>query len=120
MSRIQLACYGLIGSAFVLAALLVVRMESKPFLPEASADQVITRGNLTIMTARTSAADESLFVLDNASQRLLIYQTRLQGNRGKIDFVDNISLKQLFGGAAGAGGAGTNPGNTGGTRRRPR
>ena len=117
MSRIQLACYGLIGSAFVLAALLVVQMESKRVLPEASADQVISRGNLTIMTARTSAQDESLFVLDNSSQRLLIYQTKLAGRGGKIDFVDNISLKQLFasGGAAGA----PAPAGTG-VRRRPR
>ncbi len=118
MSRIQLACYGLIGSAFVLAALLVVQMESKRVLPEASADQVISRANLTIMTARTSTQDESLFVLDNATQRLLIYQTKLQGAKGRIEFIDNISLKQMFAGGAAAAPGGRN--NAAGVRRRPR
>ena len=120
MSRIQFACYGLIGSAFVLAALLVVQMEGKRVLPEASADQVVARGALTIMTARTSAQDESLFVLDNVSQSLLIYQTKLAGNRGRIEFVDNISLKQLFAGAAAAGGGGGGGARPSGTTRRPR
>jgi len=120
MTRIQLACYGLIGSAFVLAALLVVQMESKRVLPTAQADQVITRGSITAMTARTSGAEESLFILDNVNQRLLVYQTVLQGARGQLNLVESIPLDRLFAGA-GAGAQGGNvrggAGNVGGGRR---
>ena len=107
MTRIQLACYGLIGTACILMALLVVQIQHSRILPGAYADQVLTRGTMTVMTARTDNTEESLFVLDNISQRLLIYRVTLLGRRGRIDLSDSVPLQQLFAGApAGGGGAG--------------
>ena len=113
MTRIQMACYGLMGSAFVIGALLVVQMENKHVLSTAQADQVVFKNNITAMTARTAQSEEGLFILDNASQRLLIYQTTLRGNAGEVNLVESIPLNQMFAGGGGAQAPNNN-------RRRPR
>lgn len=105
MNRIQMACYALMASAFILAGLLLVRVQDTQFLPSAQADQVITRGNLTILSAKSRVDEEAIFVLDNISQRLLIYKVRLIGNQGRIELARRLDMEQLFtGGGAGAGG----------------
>lgn len=71
MKPIAIACYSLIASAFVLAGLLIVQLDARM---EAQASMVIARDNFTVLTARTRNNEESLFVLDNAAQRLLIYR----------------------------------------------
>ncbi len=101
------------GSAFVLGALLVVQMENKHVLSTAQADQVVFKNNITAMTTRTSQSEESLFILDNSSQRLLVYQTVLQGARGQVNLVESIPLNQMFAGGGGAQAPNNN-------RRRPR
>lgn len=107
MTRTQMACYGLIASAFILSGLLVVKLQGVDLLPKAHADQLLTRANLTIMTARTRNDEESLFVMDNISQKLLIYKIRLVGRKGRLELARSMDLKQLFGGGGGAdGGAG--------------
>jgi hypothetical protein len=74
MKPIQTACYALIGSAFVLGALLMVNVQDR-FTPSAEASLVISKERFTIMTAKTRNDEESLFVIENASQRLLVYKT---------------------------------------------
>lgn len=93
MTRIQMACYALIASAFVLAAALVVALDAR-FTAEARADQVIARENFTLMTANTRETEEALFVLDNANARLLIY--RLDLARKQLEPVGAFSLPDLF------------------------
>lgn len=78
MDSTRFACSALVASAFVLAGLLAVslgRMEST-----ADADMVIARDNFTLMTAQTRSGVESLFVLDNQSGRLYVYDADREGN----------------------------------------
>lgn len=102
----RLACYALIASAFVLAGLLAVslgRME-----PTADAELVIARDNFTLMTAQTRSGVESLFVLDNQSGRLYIYD--LDRNRELIPgAVTELgpAFDRMNAGAPGGGGRGT-------------
>jgi hypothetical protein len=112
MTRTELACYGLLASAVVLAALLVTRLQDGAMVNTAHAEMVISGGGFTAMTARTRRDEEALFVLENSSQRLLIYSLNLTHNR--LDLAhDPISLGQLFGNQQPQPGAAT-PG------RRPR
>jgi hypothetical protein len=95
MRRIELACYALMACALVLAGLLVTRWQERSLLPQAQAEMVVTRDNFTAMTARTRNNEESLFVLENNSQRLLIYSLNLVHNRIELAY-DPIPLDQLF------------------------
>ncbi|MGB0768754.1 MAG: hypothetical protein ACPGYV_13720, partial [Phycisphaeraceae bacterium] len=70
MKPIQAACFCLIASAFVLTAILVVRVDQQAAPNAAHADMVIAQPAFTMMTARTLGGngqgnDESLFILDN-------------------------------------------------------
>ncbi len=76
MKPTQTACYALIGSAFVLGALLLVNLQDR-FSSSAEASLVITRDRFTLMTAKTRANEEALFVIENSSQKLLVYKTDL-------------------------------------------
>lgn len=93
MNRIQLACYGLIASAFALAGLLMMSLQSGGGNP-AMAEMVIARDDFGLMTAQTRSGGESLFVLDNASGRLLIYN--LDVNDKQLQLVGNVDLIPLF------------------------
>lgn len=107
MDNVRLACYALVASAFALAGMLALAMSRHE--ATAHAEMVIARDNFTLMTAQTRAGVESLFVLDNQSGRLFIYNT---GRRGEIEFVGGGDLGQIFsraaqgGGNAGGGGGG--------------
>lgn len=102
MNQIQLACCSLIASACVLTGLLVVNMEDKQILPSADADLVIASPNLTLMTTRTQANEESLFVLDGQSHKLLIYHLDLA--RKRVELSASEDLRKLFNLKGGAGG----------------
>ncbi len=110
MNRIQLACYGLIASAFVLTAILLVQLDAR-FTSEADAALVIARENFTLLTARTRQNEEALFVLDNANERLLIY--RLDLGKQALLPAGAFSLPTLFQNAASGG-----TGNRGARQRR--
>jgi hypothetical protein len=97
MNRIQLACFALLGSAFVLGGILISRL---PAGQPAYAEEVVSRENITAMTAQTREDEESLFVIDNASQQLMIY--RLDVNRKR--FVGPVRLNLSNAQAPGAGG----------------
>lgn len=78
MKRYEFASLSLLASAFVLAGLLVVQLQNHPVLPTASAEMVLNRGNITLMTAQTRPGEEAVFVLENTTAKLLVY---------KVDFL---------------------------------
>lgn len=104
MTRIQLARYCLIASAFVLAGLLLYSARGG-VLPEARADMVLQKGNLTFLTTPTANNEEALFVIDNVSQRLLVYTIELRRG-GQVELKVSRSLKQMFGPSGRSAGGG--------------
>jgi hypothetical protein len=107
MNRIQLACYGLMTSAFVLGGLLLYVLPSR-MDNRAEANMVVARENFTLMTARSRAGEESLYVLENSSQKLLIYT--LDMTRKRLEPTTAADLAAVFrtgapGGGGGGGGA---------------
>lgn len=96
MDRTQLACYGLIASACVLAGLLFVRLPNRLTSP-AHASLVLGKETLTLMTARTRPDEEALFVLDNLAGKLLIY--RLNLGKKQLELSGSADLTQIFQGA---------------------
>jgi hypothetical protein len=104
MNRIQTACYSLIASAFILAGLLIVQLSHTPNTAEAA--MVITRDNFTLLTAKTRSGEESLFIINNITNRLLIYS--LDIGRNRMELAGGADLAELF--SRGAGGGGTTPG----------
>ena len=99
MTRLQFMHFALIVSAFVLSAVLIGRLA-----PPAQADQVLSREHLTVVTARTSTQDESIFVIDNISGRLIIYRPRI--DRKKLEVVAGYRLSDIFKNAGAKGGRG--------------
>ena len=97
MNHVQLACYGLIASAFILAALLLVQTGQEQ---SAQADMVIARDNFTVLTAQTANDEEALFMLDNATGNLMIYAME----RGQLRLVGGQNIGQAFNGGNRAGG----------------
>lgn len=127
MNRIQLACYGLMASAFLLAGALFVQIQERWTSP-AWAELAVNKGSVTLMTARTRPDEEALFVLDNYTQKLLVYRVDL-GHKD-LELSGAYELPTLFrqagataevgggpggGASGGAGGAG---GSGGGSRTR--
>jgi hypothetical protein len=98
MNRIQLACYCLIASAFVLAALLVANIGPRlgSVIQPAEAGLVIAKNNFTFLTARARAGDEALFVIDNFNEQLLIYS--VDAGRKRMDVANVVDLSRLFAG----------------------
>jgi hypothetical protein len=106
MKRTELACYALIASAFALGGLLLVQLANRGgFEQQAQAEMAVSRNNITVLTAKTRNAEEALFVLENFSQRMLIFTVDLTKRRLELAY-DPISLDDLFGGRAGGGGGG--------------
>jgi hypothetical protein len=100
MNRIQLACYSLIASAFVLAALLMVQTQHRQIAIEQQADasMVINRDTFTIMTAITKDNEEALFVLDNQSQRLMVFKLDLEKSAVRLLKDGVVNLNTIFNG----------------------
>lgn len=90
MNRIQTACYMLMASAFVMTGLLLVQVGSR-LTPEAHAEMVIRGGGITIMTGRTRTGEESLFMLDDVSQQLLVYTADPSRKRMNRDAVLDLT-----------------------------
>jgi hypothetical protein len=99
MNPIQTACFCLIASAFVLCAILIVRIDEKAAPNAAYADQVIAQPAFTMMTARTRGAqddgEESLFILDNNAGVLVVYAPNI--GRKQIEPVQGIKMTEIFG-----------------------
>jgi len=99
MNRIQTACFALLASAFLLAGILIVRVDQKAAQNAALADQVISQPSFTMMTSRTRGegdqSEESLFILDNNSGALLVYTPNV--GRKQLQWVRTIKMSELFG-----------------------
>ena len=93
MNRIQLACYSLTASAFVLAALLLVGVRGSLTQP-AMGDQLLSQGSITLMTASAGSGEEALFVLDSINEKLLIY--RLDVGKSQLELAGSLNIVQLF------------------------
>ena len=99
MTRTETACYALIASAFILAGLLFVQVSQTPNAAEAS--MVITRDNFTLLTARTRTGDESLFIINNNTSKLMIYN--LDVGRKNLELASVTDLSRVFSGGGGGG-----------------
>lgn len=107
MNRTHTACFALIASAFVLAAILILQIDRKGQPNTAQADgQVISQPAFTMMTARTRGqqgnGDESLFILDNNTGVLIVYNPTIAGGRKGLNPVTAIKMTDVFGGGGGA------------------
>jgi hypothetical protein len=98
MTRIQLACYSLVASAFLLAGMLVVQLDT----PQAKAEMVISEESFAMMTATTRPQGEGLFVLDNNTGRLLIYRYNVA--QDAVQPLRNVNLNRYLAGGGGGGG----------------
>ena len=105
MTRINVACFCLLASAFALGGVLLVNL-STDLEPTAHADMVVTRDNFTFMTALTADGAESIFLLDNLNEKLLIYDPDLGRKEIKLGTVLPLSPG---GGGAGGGDTGRRP-----------
>jgi hypothetical protein len=109
MTRTQLTGYALLAAAFVQGAVLLACLQDR--LPQAHAELVVTRDNISMMTSQTRTTEESLFILDQSSGRLLVYNCDLGQKR--IDLAGAADLGALFGQVSDSGSKG---GRTGGGR----
>lgn len=92
MNKLQLACYSLTASAFVLAGLLVVALQNH--LPQAHAGLVTQKDDYAFLTATTRSGEDSLFILDSRNQRLMVYT--LDVGKKRIDLARTEDLNQIF------------------------
>ena len=97
MTRIETACYALIASAFILTGLLIVQVSHMSNTAEAN--MVVTRDNFTLLTARTRSGDESLFIINNNTSKLMIYN--LDVARKNMELASVTDLSRIFGGGGG-------------------
>ncbi len=96
MKRTETACYALLASAFLLTGMLISDLNQRGgVLPSADAAMVISRGDLTLMTAKTKNDEEALFVLDNYSKRLSIFTVDMGKKRMELA-LSPIKLSVLF------------------------
>jgi len=93
MTRIQLACYALIASACVSAALLLSQLPG--IEQEARAELLLNKDTLTLMTAQVRADEDALFVIDSVNEKLLIYTTDF--GKKKLELaVAPVDLARMF------------------------
>src|SRR5690606_8190263 len=85
------ACYLLMASAFVLTGILLVQIGHR-MTPEAKAEMVAKSGGISLMTAVTRQGEESLFLLDDTSERLLVYTADPSRNRIERQAVLDLSV----------------------------
>lgn len=90
----QLVGFGLIASACLLAAALVMNLQNRDILPAAKAEMVTSTNSLSFLTTRTNTQEECLFVVDNVTQKMLIY--RLDLSRKRLELAGVEDLKKVF------------------------
>ncbi len=109
MTRTQLACFFLIASAFVLAAMLATKLTA--YEPTARAGMVLPGSEYVFMTARTETGEDSLFVIDKRNHLLLVYNTRIRTRGGLLEAKQYFRLDNLLN-VGGGTGTGDGPGTT--------
>jgi hypothetical protein len=92
LSRVQLACCVLAASAFVLSALLIASVAGRfaPLTQAAQADMVQTADDYVLMTALTRSNEESLFIIDNRQQKIMVYRTDVSRERLAPYIIEDI------------------------------
>lgn len=96
MNRIQTACFILLASAFILSAVLIVRLdESAPDNTAHAEGQNVVMPPMQLMTAVTRNGEESLFILDNNKRVIVVYTPNV--GRKAIDPKAVIKLDDIFG-----------------------
>lgn len=92
LSRVQLAGCCLAASAFVLAAMLIASLAGRfaPLTQHARADMVQTADDYVLLTALTRSNEESLFVIDNRQQKILVYRTDVSRERMTPYIIEDI------------------------------
>jgi len=110
MNRIQLACYALLASTFILATLFVSsvffraaapangdqpRQVASLFENEAVGAMVINRGLVNVLTAQGVGSDDFIYVLDNKNERLFAYAPDQRGNI-KTDLIAALDVKKVM------------------------
>lgn len=93
MGRIQVACYSLFASAFMLAGLLVIQVSDRLETPAEGA-MVVTQQHFTMLTAKTRDNEEALFLMDDNSGLLMVYKTEVARNR--LSHVATVPIGRLF------------------------
>ena len=93
MTRMQFAGLALLAAAFIQGALLLNALQNR--IPTADAELLMSRETIQMMTTQTRGTEESLFVLDQSSGRLLVYNCDL-GQR-RIDLSGAAQLGTFFG-----------------------
>lgn len=99
MTRIHLACYALIASAFVLAALVFSaagrqfdRGPASILDSEALGGMVVSKNLTTVLTAEgVGGSDDFVYILDNKNERLLCYAPSQQG-KDTLDLFAGIDV----------------------------
>ncbi len=101
MNRTTLACSALAICAMLLSGLLVMNLSAHSSV--AQAGMTSNKGDFTVLTTRTRAGSESLFVIDNQADMLVVYDVELRGRGGRMEpFVkENLGKLFSFGRAAG-------------------
>lgn len=95
MTRSQTAVYCLIASAIVLTALIFVQ-GSRLMNNEADAEMVVEKNAVSMLSTRSQADSEVLYVLESNQQVLMAY--RHDPNRGEIPLLGRLDLRRAFGG----------------------
>jgi hypothetical protein len=92
LSRVQLACCCLAASAFVLTAMLTASLAGRfaPLTADARADMVQMADDYVLMTALTRSNEESLFIIDNRQQKLMVYRTDASRQRMTPFIIEDI------------------------------
>ncbi|MAX25633.1 MAG: hypothetical protein CMJ19_14130 [Phycisphaeraceae bacterium] len=84
--------------------MVFMQLQDKSILAQANAAMVVNDAPVSAMTLRARNDDEVLCILENTSQRLLIYNTDV--SRKQLRLVQNINLAQYFGRINATGGGG--------------
>jgi hypothetical protein len=92
----QLVGFFLIASACLLAAALVMNLQNRGISLDstARAEMVTSTNSLSFLTTRTNANEECLFVVDNVTQKMLIYRLDIAKKRLELAGVED--LKKVF------------------------
>jgi hypothetical protein len=111
MDRTKFACLCLLASAFVLAGLLIARLPHVIPVANAALLDDNDKSGFTLFTLPARSNAETLFVLDQPDERLLIYEIdpTVRPPNGAFNLRQQVDLTKFF------TGSGTNPGG----RQRP-
>lgn len=103
MKPVETACYALLASAFMLGGLLLANIPNV-FEREAKAEMVITEADFSVMTTKTRDGEESVFVTNNLTDRLLIYKLDIAKRQLVLVGNENLAAQFGLGGNRGIGG----------------